>query len=36
MGPLSVANSTLGTASFGNIVSATGNRNIQFGAKLVF
>jgi hypothetical protein len=35
-GPLSVANSTVGTSSFGNIVSATGNRNIQFGAKLVF
>ena len=35
-GPLSVTNSTLGTFSFGNIVSATGNRNIQFGAKLMF
>jgi hypothetical protein len=28
--------STLGTSSFGNITSATGNRNIQFGAKLMF
>ena len=28
--------STFGTSSFGNITSATGNRNIQFGAKLVF
>lgn len=27
---------TFGTSSFGNITSATGNRNIQFGAKLVF
>jgi hypothetical protein len=27
---------TLGTSSFGNIVSATGNRNIQFGLKLQF
>ncbi|HYW43420.1 MAG TPA: carboxypeptidase regulatory-like domain-containing protein [Bryobacteraceae bacterium] len=27
---------TLGTSSFGNITSATGNRNIQFGAKLLF
>ena len=27
---------TLGTSSFGNITSATGNRNIQLGAKLVF
>jgi hypothetical protein len=35
-GPLTVTNSTLGTSSFGNIVNATGNRNIQFGAKLLF
>ncbi len=27
---------TLGTSSFGNITSATGNRNIQLGAKLQF
>jgi len=27
---------TLGTSSFGNITSATGNRNIQLGAKLMF
>jgi len=27
---------TLGTSSFGNITSAGGNRNIQFGAKLQF
>ncbi len=27
---------TFGTSSFGNITSATGNRNIQFGAKLQF
>ncbi|HEV2445117.1 MAG TPA: hypothetical protein VGS58_04315, partial [Candidatus Sulfopaludibacter sp.] len=27
---------TLGTSSFGNITSATGNRNIQLGAKLIF
>jgi hypothetical protein len=27
---------TFGTSSFGNITSATGNRNIQLGAKLVF
>jgi hypothetical protein len=28
--------STVSTSSFGNITSATGNRNIQFGAKLIF
>jgi hypothetical protein len=28
--------STFGTASFGNITGASGNRNIQFGAKLVW
>jgi len=28
--------STINTSSFGNITGATGNRNIQFGAKLVF
>jgi len=27
---------TLNTSSFGNITSATGNRNIQIGAKLQF
>jgi len=27
---------TFGTSSFGNITSASGNRNIQLGAKLVF
>lgn len=27
---------TLGTSSFGNITSASGNRNVQLGAKLVF
>jgi hypothetical protein len=27
---------TLGTSSFGNITSASGNRKIQLGAKLVF
>jgi hypothetical protein len=27
---------TLGTSTFGSITSATGNRNIQFGAKLQF
>jgi len=27
---------TLGTSSFGNITGAGGNRNIQFGAKLMF
>jgi len=27
---------TYGTASFGNITAATGNRIIQFGAKLLF
>jgi len=35
-GPGAVANSVFGTSSFGNIVSAVGNRNIQFGAKLQF
>ena len=28
--------STFGTSSFGNITGATGNRNIQLGAKLIF
>lgn len=28
--------STFGVASFGNITSAAGNRNIQLGAKLLF
>jgi hypothetical protein len=27
---------TFGTSSFGNITSASGNRNIQLGAKLLF
>jgi hypothetical protein len=27
---------TFGTSSFGNITGASGNRNIQLGAKLVF
>jgi hypothetical protein len=31
-----VANSVFGTSSFGNIISAVGNRNIQIGAKLQF
>ena len=28
--------STFGVATFGNITGASGNRNIQFGAKLLF
>jgi hypothetical protein len=35
-GPGSNTNTVFGTASFGNITAASGNRNIQFGAKLVF
>jgi hypothetical protein len=35
-GPEGIANSAFGTSSFGNIINATGNRNIQLGAKLQF
>jgi hypothetical protein len=31
-----VTNSAFGTSSFGNIINAVGNRNIQLGAKLQF
>ncbi len=34
--PGTPGSAVLGTSSFGNIVSSTGNRPIQFGAKLQF